>query len=107
MKVNASNQLPVYQVIGQKLLIHWDEQIIQKESMTGEVETMYEYNEADAFVYDTRADLIEKIIGSVYNTGAEIATINNKDSKPDEYAAYQAFREQAKALADGWLNKGK
>ena len=105
MKVNASNQLPVYQVIGQKLLIHWDEQIIQKESMTGEIETMYEYNEAGAFVYDTRADLIEKIIGSVYNTGAEIATINNKDSKPDEYAAYQAFREQAKALADGWLNR--
>lgn len=103
MKVTASNQLPDYQVIGQKLLIHWDEQVIQKEVQIGEIVTMYEYSEASAFVYDTRANLIEKIIGSVYSSGAEFAVINNKEEKPEQYAEYQAFRLKAKKLADGWI----
>jgi len=30
----------------------------------------------------------------------EIAIINNKDAKPEEYAAYQAHREFAKEVAD-------
>ncbi len=103
MKVNASNKLATYQVLGQKLLIHWDEQIIQKEFVVGESVTMYEYNEAEAFVYDDRSQLIEKIIGSIYDTGAEIALINNKEEKPEQYAEYQAFRLKAKELADGWI----
>lgn len=38
-------------------------------------------------------------------SGAEVALIHNKDTDPQAYAEYQAFRTQAKALADGWVNK--
>ena len=103
MKVNATEKLPVYQVLDQKLLIHWNEQIIEKESETGELLIGYEYNEARAFIYDERSQLIEKIINSVYSSGAEFAVINNKEEKPEQYAEYQAFRLKAKELADGWI----
>lgn len=106
MKVSSSNPLPTYQVIGNKLLIHWNEQTVEREQMDGSTSTNYEYNEASAYVYDTREQLIEKIIGSVYSMAQELATINNKDRKPDEHDSYHAFRVQAKALADGWLQRG-
>ncbi len=105
MKVSSSTPLPTYQVLGSKLLIHWNEQIVERPSMGDEATQNYEYDEAKAFTYDTRDQLISKLIGSVYSFADEIATINNKDSKPQEYAAYQAFRVQAKTLADGWLNQ--
>jgi hypothetical protein len=104
MKVSSSTPLPVYQVLGNKLLIHWNEQIVERPNMDNEATQNYEYDEARVFTYDTRDQLISKIINSVYSVADEIATINNKDTKPQEYADYQAFRAQAKALADGWLS---
>lgn len=65
--------------------------------------TQWEANEAVCSVFDNRHLLIEKIIASVYTSAAEIATINNQTTKPQEYADYQTFRALAKSLADGWL----
>jgi hypothetical protein len=104
MKVYSGEQPQAYEVSGQELRIHWGIQEITKEGMDGP-ETQWEANEALCNKSDSRPVLIEKIIGSVYSVGAEIATINNSESDPEAYAEYQAFRTQAKALADGWLNK--
>lgn len=105
MKTEAGRQFDVYEVSGQELRIHWNIEQKTKEIMDGEVVSYWEANEALCLKTDPRHTLISKIIGSVYSFADEIATINNKDSKPQEYAAYQAFRVQAKALADGWLNR--
>jgi hypothetical protein len=105
MKVSSSTPLPTYQVLGNKLLIHWNEQIVERPNMDNEATQNYEYDEARAFTYDTREQLIEKIIASVYSISQELATINNKDRKPNEHDSYHAFRLQAKALADGWLER--
>jgi hypothetical protein len=96
MKTKAGYEFETYEVSGSELRIHWDIQ---------EVEDGWEAQEALCNRYDTRNVLIEKIIGAVYSPSAEIATINNKDNKPEQYAEYQAFRTLAKALADGWLNQ--
>lgn len=104
MKVSSSSPLPTYQVLGNKLLIHWGEEVIQSKSMDGEPTASYQYNEASAFVYDTRELLIEKIIGSVYTLGAEIAAIRNGGQDANDH---HALRVQAKALADGWLQRSK
>jgi hypothetical protein len=107
MKTQAGYEFQTYEPSGHELRIHWNIEQKTKEVMDGEIITYWEANEALCNVYDNRSQLIEKIIGSVYSPAAEIATINNKDSKPDEYAEYQAFRIKAKELADGWLNKDK
>jgi hypothetical protein len=105
MKTYAGRQFETYETSGQELRIHWNIEQKSKEDTDGEPITYWEADEALCNVYDNRATLIEKIIGSVYSSAAEIAAINNKDAKPQAYAEYQAFRVQAKALADGWLNK--
>lgn len=102
MKTYSDYQFQAYEVSGQELRVHWDIEQVTKEGLNGPV-TQWCANEALCDIDDTRSALIEKIIGSVYSISAEIATINNKDTKPEQYAAYQAFRAQAKALADGWL----
>jgi len=105
MKSYAGRQFETYEASGQELRVHWNIEQITKEGMDGHPETQWVANEALCGVADDRGTLITKIIGSVYTIADEIATINNKDSKPNEYAEYQAFRTQAKALADGWLNR--
>lgn len=105
MKTQAGYKLQTYESSGQELRIRWNIEEKTKEDMDGVPTTYWEADEALCNVKDSRARLIEAIIGSVYDTGAEIAIINNKEDKPEEYAEYQAFRVQAKALADGWFNK--
>lgn len=106
-KVYSQTELPTYQISGDDLRIHWNGIEVTKEDMDGSVVTQWEYSEALCSIFDNRHLLIEKIIGSVYSPAAEIATINNQTTKPDEYAEYQAFRALAKSLADAWLaNKG-
>lgn len=100
MKVYSSTEFETYQVSGSELRIHWNaKQVPVKDSE----DLQWEANEALCNTYDNRSQLIEKIIGSVMDTGTEIAAINNKDDDPESYAEYQAFRTQAKQLADGWL----
>jgi hypothetical protein len=101
MKVYSGEQPEVYAVSGQELRIHWDIQEIQVQNMNGN-QTQWEANEALCNVKDARDVLIEKIIGSVHSAGAEIALINNKDTAPEAYAEYQAFRAKAKELAGGF-----
>lgn len=105
MKVWSGEKPEVYAVSGNELRIHWDIQEITKESMDGEPETFWEANEALCNRFDSRDTIIEKIIGSVMDTGAELAKINNRDTDPEEYEAYQAFRSLAKQLADGWFQQ--
>jgi hypothetical protein len=105
MKTYAGRQFETYETSGNELRIHWDIQETQKEGTDGEVITQWEANEALCGVKDSRSELIEKIIGSVYSTGAELAVINNKDQNPGDYQAYQDFRALSKQLADGWLNR--
>ena len=105
MKVYSGEQPEVYAVSGNELRIHWDIKEVPVPSMEGEGETQWQANEALCSVFDTRSTLIEKIIGSVLTPGAEVALINNKDVDPQAYADYQAFRAEAKALADGWINQ--
>jgi hypothetical protein len=106
MKTEAGYELQTYEVSGQELRIHWNIEQKTKEDDEGNTTIYWQANEALCNKLDDRSTLIQKIIGSVYSMADEIATINNKDSKPNEYAEYQAFRAQAKALADGWLSQG-
>ena len=100
MKVFSNQQLPVYQVIGQTLRIHWafEEQLILRPDETDEI--IFVCKEAICDKSDDRNTLIEKIIASEYTTGAELAAIN---SGGEDYESYQEFRQQAKDLANGWI----
>lgn len=104
MKVYSDSQPQTYQVIGQTLYIRWDAQEVPAPSM-GEPRTQWAANEASVDSSAGRSAIIEAIISSKYSTGAEIATINNQTEDPNSYLTYQAFRAQAKTLADGWLNR--
>lgn len=100
MKAFFSQKPSVYDASGNELRIRWDIQ----EVITDEL-TQWSANEALCSVFCNRSQMIEAIIGSVYDTGAEIALINNQTDKPEQYAEYQAFRALAKSLADNWLVK--
>lgn len=102
MKVWSNIKPELYDVSGQELRIRWDIHEVTKEGMEG-VETFWEANEALCNRFDDRSTLIEKIIGSVLSSGAELALINNKQTDPEAYDQYQNFRNQAKILADGWI----
>lgn len=103
MKVYSDEQLPTYQVVGQTLLVHWDGQQVPAPSM-GEPRMQWAQNEAVCTISDARAQIISAIIGSVYDYNAEFAAINDGGEK---YTTYQAFRAQAKVLADGWFSESQ
>jgi hypothetical protein len=103
MKVYSGEKPEVYAVSGNDLRIRWDIQQTSKEDIEGNLETFWEANEALCSRFDSRSTIIEKIIGSVHTPGAEIALINNKETDPDAYASYQNFRDEAKMLADNWM----
>ena len=103
MKTYSDTHPEVYAVSGSELRIHWNLREAPSPGMSGESRTQWEANEAVCSVNDDRGTLISKIIRSVFTVDDEIALINNQTTEPDEYAAYQAFRTEAKALADGWL----
>ena len=103
MKTQSNEPINTYDVSGQELRIHWNIEEKTKEGMDGESYTYWEADEALCGLHDSRSTLIDKIIACEYSIGRELATINNAEEKPDAYAEYQAFRAQAKALANGWL----
>jgi hypothetical protein len=102
MKTYSDYEFQTYEVSGQDLRIHWDVKQVEVDGIDG-ITTRWEANEAVCQVDDTRSALIQKIIGSLYSFPAELAAINNKEESPSEYESYQAFRAEAKLLADGWL----
>jgi hypothetical protein len=95
-RTTSQVQMPAYQVSGGEVTIFWDEQTEQRED-----ETVYSYAYCVASVYDDRAKVIEKIMATRYPSyGAEIAALSNGG---ESAAEHEAFRAQAKALADGWM----
>lgn len=54
----------------------------------------------DRAAYEART---EQLIRERYTVGAELAILRQRDSKPDEFAAYNAFAEQCKAEAKNEL----
>ena len=53
--------------------------------------------------YDTE---VERLIRQRYSVSAELAILRQRDTKPDEFAAYNAFAEQCKARAREILKGG-
>ena len=107
MKVYAGRPLDTYEVSGNQLRIHWNIRESSREEMDGSTTAQWEADEAVCDVAASRAEIIEAIIGAEYSAGREFATINNREDDPESYASYQAFRHQAKALADAWLQEAQ
>lgn len=105
MKTYSSEQLPTYQVSGQELRIHWDAKEVPAPGMDDEPHTQWEQEEALCNVADSKGQIISSIIRSVYSVDAEFAAINNAEFDPEEYAEFQAFRAQARLLANGWIRR--
>ena len=105
MKYYSDTKPENYVTSGNDLRIYWNIKEVEIPSFDGEQRKQWEANEAICSIFDNRSQIIEKIIGSLYDTGEEIAFINNKDQKPEEYAAYQEFRLLAKSLANGWIER--
>jgi len=101
MKTHSDRKLDTYLLLGDKLRIRFNEVISTKDDM-GEQREVYEYDEAVCHKDDTRDMIVERIIGTVYSTGAEFACINNGG---EDYEEYQSFRQLAKNLADGWFEE--
>ncbi len=45
----------------------------------------------------TREQMIANVIGARYSIDDQIAILRQKDTKPEEWAAFNAFAEQVKA----------
>jgi len=100
-RATAQERQDAYQVSGSVLQVYWDEQEHTRDDM-GETETYYSYAYANAKPSDGYAELVRAIIHSQYSHDDEIALINNQADEPEKYAAYQAFRQLAKDLANGY-----
>ena len=83
--------------------VTWNARQEPVNTLDGEQETQWVYNEAIFDVYDTREVIIRKIIASVHTIEDELALVNNRDEKPEEYAEYQELRTTAKSIADNWF----
>ena len=55
---------------------------------------------AEWLIEQCRGDEISARIAKVYPLSAQVALLMDKDSKPEEFAKYQAFREAVKAEVD-------
>ena len=97
MLVNSTDKLPVYQVLGSKLRIHWN---YQEVPATEDMPASWSCEEACVAKTADRASLISAIIRARYTVDEEFAAINNGG---DEHQTLLDFRVEAKALADGWL----
>lgn len=73
-----------------------------KEDMEGKTRTSYDFDYVEVEGEVSRAKIISAIIGSVYDSNAEFAVINNElaESGTVEYQEYQEYRTKAKAIAD-------
>lgn len=103
MITQSDNSLPIYSILGDKLYINFDERLNTVKNMDGTEHTSYVYNSCISSIYTSRDGLISNIIRSKYTIDDEIALINNEVDKPEDYSEYQAFRAQAKVLADDWF----
>ena len=102
MRTLSDNQPETYATLGRKLFINYDIKEETVENMDGSSRIQYSYYSALCDITSNRAERIEAIIATQYSTARELATINNKDEKPDEYQTYQDLRTLAKTLSDGY-----
>jgi hypothetical protein len=101
MKATSYTKLNTYEVDGNDLTIYWGEEAHAPQD--DEVEPYWTYEACRANATDSRAALVEKIMATRYPTyGAEIAAMANGGSDAEEH---EAFRAQAKSLADGWVSR--
>jgi len=97
MLVNSTDKLPVYQVLGRNLRIHWN---YQEVPATEDMPASWSCEEVCVLKTADRATIISAIIRTRYAVDDEFAAINNGG---EDYQALLDFRVEAKALADGWL----
>lgn len=97
MRVSSVEKLPVYQVVGKKLRIHWN---FQEIAATEETPAGWSCEEACVPKTADRATIVSAIIRSRYTVDDEFAAINNGG---EDHQALLDFRIEAKALADSWL----
>jgi hypothetical protein len=97
MEVTSKDKLEVYQIIGNKLRIHWD---FIEIPATEETDAHWKCKEAVVDKNSNRNQIIEAIIKSQYSVSDEFALINNGG---EEYSEYQTFRTLAKQLTDEYL----
>lgn len=100
MRGNSNTQPSRLERIGKQYQIRWN--ITRNDRVAEDNETIeswdFEYANADSC---TREDIIRTLIRDKYPLiDDEIAIINNATTNPDEYAAYQDWRAQAKQIAD-------
>ena len=105
MKVYSQTEPETFAVSGDELRIHWDAVKVTLKDMEDVEQTQWVANEALVKVHDSREKIIEKIIESVYSIQEEIALLNNKDDRPEDYGVYQSVRQTAKDLATQWVNQ--
>ena len=55
------------------------------------------------YQYMDYGDLVESLIRRKYSLSEELAILRQRDSKPDEFAEYNAYAEQCKAKAKNIL----
>jgi hypothetical protein len=99
MKTVSSQKLHDVEIRGGVVRLNFDAKEVTKEGMNGP-EMYWECLTASFPEGSTREVVIQAVIGTRFSLADEIALINNQVTKPDEYAAYQAFRAKAKTLAD-------
>ena len=72
----------------------------EKEALGIKMRYAVAYNQGEAALNSFRDRYIEAEMKKKYTLGAEIALTNDKDIKPNEYAAYQAYRVACKTKVD-------
>ena len=64
---------------------------------------VYEQSKASGTLELIRGDEISRLIRARYPLSAQIAILMDRDTKPAEFEAYQAFRADCKAKVDAEL----
>ena len=84
-----------------KTQVRFDIEESEFEEMDGTKRACYDFSYVAIEGELTRAKIIDAIIADVHSKDAELALINNELASPGtaEYAAYQALRNHAKAVA--------
>ena len=71
--------------------------------MTAEEIARQQEEERQQFQSMDYGELVESLIRRKYSLSAEIAILRQRDSKPEEFAEYNAYAEQCKATAKSLL----
>jgi len=100
MRITSYTQLDTYEAQGPYLNIYWDEQA--HDPKEGETEPYWTYEMCRAMTLDTYGQLVVKLIRHRYSVDDEFAAINDGGERHEEFLAW---RQDAKALANGWHNR--